>query len=525
MESNRRTFLKSMAVTTVTPAISMQSILADGSKYTAEESHRRPSPSAQPKNVVVMICDDLGYGDLGCYGTGIKTPNLDKLATDGARFTHCDSAHPICSASRAALLTGRYGQRSGTTAAFFPNSKYGLALEETTLANLFKDSGYRTMAIGKWHLGDAPEYLPTKRGFDSYFGVPYSDDMKPLPLMCDTSVLEAETDRDLLTLRYTEEALRLLDEDSAKPFFLYLAFSYPHDPARASARFKGKSGLGDYGDAVQEIDWSVGEVVSALEKKGRLSDTLILFTSDHGPWYQGSPGNLRGRKGTTFEGGVRVPLIAHWPAGIQPGVVSNEWLSNLDILPTLTSLCGLNASPNPLDGIDNSKILRGGRGTAARKAILYFNPMTGFNPALLKQFSPTMTNISEMFNPALGVGTDLHCARRGDWKLRFAQINGEIYVSDYTTGRASFWLARPELYNLALDPTESYDVAHEHPEIVKEILDDVDAQVKTMPEVVQGAYSRLRRNVSAPDTRPGAAPPPNLKTPEPPWQWVPKDRR
>jgi len=157
-----------------------------------------------PKNIVVMICDDLGYGDLGCYGSGIKTPNLDKLAADGARFNHCNSAHPICSASRAALLTGRYGQRSGTTSAFFPTSKYGLALEETTLANLFKESGYRTMAIGKWHLGDAPEFLPTKRGFDSFFGVPYSDDMEPLPMIRDAAVIEAETDRDLLTPRYTE---------------------------------------------------------------------------------------------------------------------------------------------------------------------------------------------------------------------------------------------------------------------------------------------------------------------------------
>jgi arylsulfatase len=483
MEGDRRSFLKSLAVTAVAPAVSMERILAEGSNVTAEQSRRRPSLSAHPKNIVVMICDDLGYGDLGCYGSGIKTPNLDKLAADGARFNHCNSAHPICSASRAALLTGRYGQRIGTTSAFFPTSKYGLALEETTLANLFKESGYRTMAIGKWHLGDAPEFLPTKRGFDSFFGVPYSDDMEPLPMIRDAAVIEAETDRDLLTPRYTEEALRFLNEEPTKPFFLYMAYSYPHDPARASVRFQGKSGLGEYGDAVQEIDWSVGEVVNALKKRGSLADTLILFTSDHGPWYQGSPGNLRGRKGTTFEGGVRVPLIAHWPAGIRIGVVSNEWLSNLDILPTLTSLCGLKPSPNPLDGIDNSKILCGGRESASRKALLYFNPVTGFNPVLMKQMSgnlASMTNLNEMFNPVLGVGTDLHCARKGDWKLRFAQINGEIYVSDYTTGRASFWLARPELYNLTLDPTEGYDVAHEHPEIVKEILEDVDAQVKTM---------------------------------------------
>jgi arylsulfatase len=265
--------------------------------------------------------------------------------------------------------------------------------------------------------------------------------------------------------------------------------------------------------------------VDALKKKGSLSDTLIMFTSDHGPWYQGSPGILRGRKGTTFEGGVRVPLIAHWPEGIPPAVVSSEWLSNLDILPTLTSLCGLKASPNPLDGIDNSKLLRGGHESPPRKALLYFNPSTGFDPALLKQLPANLAamNMNEMFNPALGVGTDLHCARKGDWKLRFAQINGEMYVSDYTSGRASFWLPRPELYNLAKDPTESYDVAHEHPEIVKDILEDVEAQLKTLPQTVQDAYSRLRANVSASSAPTGAAPRP--KAPIPAWQWVPQDRR
>ena len=189
----------------------------------------------RPKNVILMICDDLGYGDLGCYGSRIPTPNLDRMATEGVRFTHCNAAHPICSASRAALLTGRYAQRSHTEGAYFPNSKTGMSLDETTLTDLFRAGGFRTKAIGKWHLGDAPEYMPTRRGFDSFYGVPYSDDMQPLPLIRDTTVLEADTDRDLLTPRYTEEALKFLAESSEKPFFLYLAYSYPHDPARAQS--------------------------------------------------------------------------------------------------------------------------------------------------------------------------------------------------------------------------------------------------------------------------------------------------
>ncbi len=508
MKSDRREFLKSMAATAVAPAICMQGAVA-GAEPAAEPeaepgtvavSRKSSNVSARPKNVVLMICDDLGYGDLGCYGSDMQTPHLDKLARGGLRCTHFNAGHPICSASRAALLTGRYAQRSHTVGAYFPNAETGMSLEETTLANLFHNRGYRTKAIGKWHLGDAPEYLPTRRGFDAYFGVPYSDDMQPLPLIRDTAIIEAHTDRDVLTSRYTEEALSFLDEKSEQPFFLYLAFSYPHDPARASARFRGKSGFGDYGDAVQEIDWSVGEITRALEQKGILNDTLLLFTSDHGPWFQGSAANLRGRKISTFEGGFRVPLIAHWPAAFQAGTVSHAWASNLDILPTLVSLCGLDASPNPLDGIDISAIMLGRQNSLPRKSLLYFTPLSQN-------------------------GADLHCARKGDWKLRLAQLDGEMYIGDHTSGHKSFWLQRPELYNLASGPGESYDVAKQHPEIVKEILEDVEAQMQTMPANVREAYAQLRQNVARITTPPGAAPRPNSNAPLPAWAWEPEDRR
>jgi len=500
MKHCRREFIKSIAATAIVPGLAKGTMTAEESTLTIEKNRMKPESTRRPKNVVLMICDDLGYGDLGCYGSKLKTPHLDKFAAEGTRFTHFNAAHPLCSASRAALLTGRYAQRSHTIGAFHPNTKIGMSLQEVTLANLFQNRGYRTHAIGKWHLGDALEYLPTKRGFDSFYGVPYSDDMQPLPMIRDTTILETDTDRDLLTPRYTEDALRFLEENAQKPFFLYFAYSYPHDPARASARFQGASGLGDFGDSVQEIDWSVGEIVHSLERNGILEDTLLLFTSDHGPWYQGNPGNLRGRKGSTFEGGFRVPFLAHWPAGLQAGTAQNAWATNLDILPTLAALCGLDASPNPLDGIDISAILLDGQEDIPRKSLLYFTPLSSAN-------------------------TDIHCARRGDWKLRLAQIDGEMYINDYTTGHQSFWLPRPELYNLALDPAESYDVAKEHPEIVKAISEDVEAQIATMPEEVKQAYSLARKHVARSTTPPGGAPRPPSNEPLPPWAWEPIDRR
>lgn len=451
-------------------------------------------------NVIFLICDDLGYGDLGCYGSKLPTPNIDALASEGTRFSHFNAGHPICSASRAAVLTGRYGLRCNTTSAFGPSTKTGTSLDETLLSNLFHDRGYATKAIGKWHLGHAPGYLPTDRGFDSFYGVPYSDDFYPLPLMRDTAILEADTDRDLLTPRYTAEALKFIDERDGKPFFMYLGFSYPHDPARASARFRGKTGLGDFGDAVAEIDWSVGEIVRAVERKGLAADTLICFTSDHGPWYQGNPGALRGRKASTFEGGFRVPFIARWPGMIPAGKVEDAWCSNLDVLPTFVSLCGLNLPPKPLDGADISKVLTGHASAPVTKPRLYFCPMGNG-------------------------GLDLHCIRRENWKLRVAQgIEGEIYLNDRTTGaRSSAWLERPELYNLALDPAESYDVAKEHPEIVAQLTQEIDAQMPSFPPHVVEAYTALKMRKGDISTPPGASPRP--QAPNPSWSWEPKDRR
>jgi arylsulfatase len=500
MTMNRRDFLalvsSSAAAGGAISALELTSNMAHAAASQPVARGRRRKP-----NVVLMICDDLGYGDLGCYGSKLPTPNLDAMAADGLRCTHFNSAHPICSASRAGLLTGRYGTRSGTTGAFGPHAVSGTSLDETLLSNLFRAKGYKTMSIGKWHLGDAPQYLPTNRGFDSFYGVPYSVDMKPLPLIRDTTILEADTDRKELTQRYTAEAVKLIEAQSDDPFFLYFAFSYPHDPARASERFVGKTKFGHVGDTIAEIDWGAGEVIKAIERKGLGSDTLVLFTSDHGPWYQGNPGELRGRKASTFEGGFRVPFLARWRGTIAGGRIEEEWISSLDILPTLTTICGLDLPAKALDGSDRSATLLDGKPTTEHKSMLYFSPMgeRGFN---------------------------VHCIRKGEWKLRVAQGNGgEIYLNDRTTAsKTAGWLPRPELYNIALDPAESYDVAELHPELVAELEGDLETMMPTFPAEVAEAYAQLKEKKGKITTPPGACPRPVSQI-EPVWAWEPSDRQ
>jgi arylsulfatase len=325
--------------------------------------------------------------------------------------------------------------------------------------------------------------------------------MKPLPLYRDQKILEPDTERKELTRLYAEEATRYIEQQTEAPFFLYLAFSYPHDPARCSERFEGKTKFGRVGDSIAEIDWTVGEVIKALKKKGLDSDTLMLFTSDHGPWYQGSPGLLRGRKASTFEGGFRVPFLARWPGVIGGGRVVDEWVSNLDVLPTLCAVCGLKPPMKPLDGVDKAEVLLEGKHATEQKPVLYFSPMSNH-------------------------GNDIHCIRRQEWKLRVAQgIGGEVYLNDRSTAaRKSAWLARPELYNVALDPAESYDVAELHPEIVRGLLSDLEALMPTFPPNVVEAYADLKAMKGAITTPPGASPRPPSQS-EPDWSFEPKDRR
>ncbi len=284
-EFSRRSFVELMGAALGGLALPEDSLgqPRESVKSSEDISGRRP-------NVILMICDDLGSGDLGCYGSDLNTPNLDRMAGEGVRFTHLNTAHPICSASRGALLTGRYSTRTGTKPVYFPYDTDGMNLDEVTIANLLHARRYRSMCIGKWHLGSTPEYLPTSRGFDSYLGVPYSVDMRPLPLIKDKTVIEKNANRALLTPQYTAAALKFIESSSPEPFFLYLAYSYPHIPINASPRFKGKSQQGIYEDAVEEIDWSGGEILRTLQRKNLDKNTLVIFTSDHGPLVSGKSG-------------------------------------------------------------------------------------------------------------------------------------------------------------------------------------------------------------------------------------------
>lgn len=486
---DRRTFVRTAAASAV---VSLSGQMQPGGQ---------PSRSRTP-NVILMICDDLGSGDLHCYGSSLKTPNLDRMAQEGARFTRFNTSHPICSASRAALLTGRYASRSHTQGAYGPSSPDGMDLGEKTLADIVRTAGYRSMAIGKWHLGYPPQYLPTNRGFDAYYGVPWSVDMAPLPLLRDTATAVPNANREMLTPLYTEEAVKFIDASASSPFFLYLAYSYPHDPPTGSPRFRGHSGLGRQGDAIEEIDWSVGEILSAVRRNGVDQNTLLLFTSDHGPWFQGCPGPRRGRKATTFEGGVRIPFIARWAGAIPAGRVIDEWCSSLDVVPTVSSICQAKPSPNPLDGLDISALLTGKTDHLHRGTLLYFA-------------------VSEKQQV-------LECARRDNWKLRVSQGTGEIYINDWLGGscgpKRHFLLAEPELYNLELDPAESYDAAVDYPDKIRELQRDIETLIPTFPDNVQRAWAELKANRGSPFTPPGAASRPGDLT-VPNWIYIPPWRR
>jgi arylsulfatase A len=414
--------------------------------------------STPPPNVVLIYADDLGYGDLGCYGSGIPTPNIDRMAAEGMRLTQFYSANPVCSPSRAALLTGRYPTRVGVPKVLFPEDAGGLADSETTIAQLLKGKGYATMCIGKWHLGRPARYMPTNRGFDEYFGIPYSNDMNPRPLIHNLDVIEEPATLETLTPRYTEQAVRFIERSKGNPFFLYMPHTYPHIPLAASERFRGKSGAGPYGDAVEEIDWSVGQVLGALKARGLDRRTLVIFSSDNGPWYQGSAGRLRGRKGSTYEGGVREPFIARFPGRIPSGSVSRAVSSTMDILPTLAGLCSAPRPDNPLDGIDIWPILAGRRPTLDREALLYFD------------------------------GWNVQCARWGKWKLHFSRYNSDTYAPAPSGGRLNLPLPSPELYDIERDPDESYDVAPTSPAVVTEILRRVGRLVEGFPSEVQTAF-------------------------------------
>lgn len=427
---------------------------SDGLLAEVSEESSRP-------NVIIIFADDMGYGDVGVYGhPTIRTPHIDQIAAEGQKWTQFYTAASVCTPSRAALLTGRLPIRSGMCSdkrgVLFPDSSGGLPADEVTLAEVLKNKGYATACVGKWHLGHLPKHLPTRQGFDSYFGVPYSNDMDRVegvgreqllnpkveywnvPLMRDEAVIERPADQTTLTKRYTEEAVRFIRDNKDGPFFLYLAHSMPHVPLFVSSDYSGTSPRGLYGDVIQEIDGGVGQVVDMLHELGLSENTLVIFTSDNGPWqmydtHGGSAGLLYGGKATTWEGGMRVPGVFWWPGTIKPAVIDGLG-STMDIYATV---CGLVGAELPgdrvIDGVDQYKTLIG-ESPSPRESIIYYRKRS------------------------------VHAVRVGSYKMHLMTNDpDDIY------GQATV-LDSPLLFNLDHDPGERFNIAAEHPEVIESIL-------------------------------------------------------
>lgn len=403
-------------------------------------------------NIVIIFADDMGYGDAGVYGhPTIRTPNLDRMAEEGMKFTQFYTAASVCTPSRAGLLTGRLPVRSGMMSeefrVLFPFSAKGIPEEEVTIAEALKGQGYATAAVGKWHLGHRTPYLPTDNGFDQYFGIPYSNDMsneawQPLPLMRDKKIIEQPVNQNTLTSRYTEESLQFIRDNQDQPFFLYLAHTFPHVPLYASEDFRGTSSRGLYGDVIEELDWSTGQIIDELTKLGLDENTLVFFTSDNGPWLVkdqngGSAGLLRDGKGTTWEGGMRVPGLAWWPGTIPSGQVTQALGTTMDLFSTSLALAGADQPDDRIIDGENLMPVLTGQEESVRDVVFYYR------------------------------SEKLFAVRKGPWKAHF--ITQSAYVGDEPISHDP-----PELYNLEEDPSENYNLAEERPEVISEIMDLVE---------------------------------------------------
>ena len=416
-------------------------------------------------NFVVIFCDDLGYGDIGAFGhPTIKTPNIDRLASEGQRWTSFYVAASVCTPSRAGLITGRLPIRSGMCddrhRVLFPNSFGGLPQSEITIARALRPAGYTTACIGKWHLGHLPEYLPTNHGFDYYYGIPYSNDMDRenrgdqaiynVPLHRNLEIIERPADQPTLTKRYTEESVKFINENKDRHFFLYMAHTMPHIPLFRSEEFEDVSLRGLFGDVIEEIDWSTGEIIKALKEAGIEKNTLLLFTSDNGPWAimklnGGSPGILTGEKGATFEGGMREPTIFWWPGRIAPGTIMDMG-TTMDVFPTFCKLAGVEVPKDRVyDGQDISPALFG-TGHSGRNVVFYYR------------------------------GTRIFAVRKGPFKAHL--ITKTAYGPDDEMQHDP-----PLLFHLEHDPSELYNISDQHPGVIEDIRAEIEKHQQSLEPV------------------------------------------
>lgn len=449
-----------------------------GLAVATEDAERAP-------NLVLIFTDDQGWGDLGCQGaSGFDTPHLDALAAQGVLCSNFYVSQPVCSASRAALLTGCYSNRVGISGALGPSSKIGIADAELTLAELSQRAGHATAIFGKWHLGHHPQFLPMRHGFDEFYGIPYSNDMWPfhpvspkawgdLPTLEGDEIVGLNTDQNRFTGDFTARAVSFIERHADEPFFLYLAHPMPHVPLHASKAHRGKSEQGLYGDVIEEIDASVGAVVAALERTGNTERTLVLYASDNGPWlsygnHAGSTGPLREGKGTTFEGGVRVPCIWRWPGQLPAGRVCDTPLMTIDVLPTWAGRLGQALGEAPIDGVDVWAALRGDSALPERALFFYYR------------------------------NNELQAMRRGRWKLHlphsYRSMKGRAVGADGKPGQYDYgWKTGLELYDLEADVGESTDLSKTHASKVEELLVDVTAMRAELGDSLTGKPGPQRR--------------------------------
>jgi len=415
----------------------------------------------QRPNYVIIFLDDMGYGDLSCTGAlGYKTPNIDQMANQGIRFTNFFVAQAVCGASRAGLLSGCYPNRIGIAGAPMPNSPIGINPDEEIIPELLQRVGYKTGMFGKWHLGDHKKFMPLNNGFDEYCGIPYSNDMWPfhpqiktfpdLPLYEGDSIIALNPDQSQFTKKFTERAVDFINRNKEDPFFLYLAHPMPHVPIFASEDFKGKSEAGLFGDVMMELDWSVGEILTALRKNGLDKNTLVIFTSDNGPWanygnHAGSSGGLREGKGTSWEGGQRVPCIMMWTGKIQPGLICNRLASTIDFLPTLVELSNANLPVKKIDGVSLTSLLFNLEDANPRSHFLYYYQKNS-----------------------------LEAVTDGRWKLvfphKFRSYEKNQPGNDGNPGKTAEGETGLMLYDLRRDQGERYDVKQSYPDVVNSLL-------------------------------------------------------